>query len=430
MRRRRFMGHLAMGLSAGLGFPSFLQAMPLRSRGKRQGVKKLVVLFQRGGNDGLNTLVPLDSTQHAYYMDLRPNLGFRQEDLLPVGDGFFGLHPAMAPLQTAIHAGHLCLLHAVGYPAPDRSHFQSQAFYETAMPGYPQQQGWLNRCLTQTTGPGTIRGLAMGYQSPQSMLGNASVPLSTNFGAIEIGDDSPELRIRDALSLIHDKTPPGGHEAVYGVGRDIFEMVDLFSARNLDDYADPSQPVHLEHGASYPDTELGLQLMHAAQMLKDDVQFLGVEIITVDHHSYDTHAQQIGGNGPNDASTWQWSLLADLAGGLSSFYTDMGPQRMQDVAVLVTTEFGRRAYENDSSGTDHGVGGVAMVLSGACSGAVLPNPDAWPGLDWPDLLDGDLNRAIDFRDIYWDILAGHMGLDASTLNLVIPDHTPMPLGLF
>ncbi|PIE91575.1 MAG: hypothetical protein CR997_00350 [Acidobacteria bacterium] len=415
MKRRDFMKMLAAGSAmSGLGLHS--QAAPTAPRSNGN---KLLVIFQRGGNDGLNTVIPIEASQYALYQSLRPNIHIPMADILPTSHNHFGLHPQLAPLQPIHAAGHLSFIHCVGYPNPDRSHFESMAFLETAVPGNTLLQGWLNRYFQNTTGPGVIRGVCVGSTSPQSMMGDIPIPTSTNFGTMQVGDDTlqgndlPPGDLQNILEQIHDLTSTSNNELLYDTGGAIFQMVESFSNRNLDEYVP-------DNNAEYPDTTLGRNVMHAAQMLKDTPTVLDIEVATIDMNGHDTHAQQV--NKHED-------LLADLASSMAAFYTDMG-SLMSQTLVLVITEFGRRAYENDSAGTDHGTGGVAMVMNHNVNGDVLMG-GAWPGLEEENLyLGDDLNWVSDFRDIYWEIMATHLGVSSTALQNIIPEHSYSPLGIF
>ncbi|MDJ0840182.1 MAG: DUF1501 domain-containing protein [Acidobacteriota bacterium] len=419
MKRKTFLK--ALGGSA---FGSVLATGGVKHKrfktGKGGSLKKLVVLFQRGGNDGLNTLVPVETVQYDYYKALRPTVGFAQNQLLniPGSSGFFAAAPSLAPLLDVFQAGDLTFVHAVNYPGSDLSHFESQAFMETGVPGDTLMDGWINRFLSSTTGPGIVRGITVGNLIPQSVSGPIPVPVSENFGKVTIdGDpihnsaekDAYEQQLRDLFAL----SPTMGNTDIYGTGNGIFNILDGFSDRNLEDYIP-------ENGAAYPNTTLGQRVAHAAQILKDESSFLGVEVVTIDQPSYDTHDDQLGR---------QPYLLENLTQSMKAFYTDMGPVRMQDVVFLVVTEFGRRAYQNDSFGTDHGIGGVAMVMGSAASGIIINEEGDWPGLHSDDLSQGSLAWRTDYRDIYWEILSSHMGLDNTTLNTIIPGHTYTPQGV-
>lgn len=425
MKRRTILKALAgSAITSSLMGSSFSRR---KARGASQ--KKLVVLFQRGGNDGLNTIVPVDSAEYARYSSLRPTIKIPTGNLLSVNTtSFFGLHPALAPLQSIINAGHCSLLHAVGYPNSDRSHFESQAYFETAIPGNSLTDGWLNRLLSETTGPGLIRGISIGSSIPQSVTGSIAVPVSTNFGLSSVrvderldNDDVLKDALSDKVRQLYAQSPTSANSSVYDTGTKVFQMIENFSDRNLEEYLP-------ENGAAYPDSRLGDRVKHAAQMLKDDPRDLGVEVITIDQNGYDTHANQIPEGGVTNTSGQHYRLLNELASAMQAFYTDLGQTRMNDIMFLVVSEFGRRAYENDSMGTDHGTGSVAMVMGGGVNGSVINGDGNWPSLN--NLYqDDDLHWVTDFRDIYWEILNRHMGLNTSTIDQIIPGHTYSPVGI-
>lgn len=427
MKRRTAIKALAGGLAIA---PKLLanQFPPQRTPVGRKGtLKKMVVVFQRGGNDGLNTLVPVETNQYNYYANLRPTVGLPQGALLNLpGSGFFGLHPEMSALLPIIQAGHCSMIHAVGYPNPDRSHFESQAYFETAVPGNGLLSGWLNRYLANTAGPGFIRGISIGSNIPQSVTGSVPVPVSNNFGETSVETDrnlsnADQPNYLQKIDDLYSLTPSAGNAPIYDTGGKIFQMLSNFADRDLNNYVP-------ENGAVYPSSRLGDRVMHAAQMLKDD-NFLGVEVVTIDQGGYDNHAGQIVNGNPLDGEGQHARLLRELSESMAAFYTDMGPVRMNDVVFLVVSEFGRRAYENDSFGTDHGTGSVAMVMGPSVNGAIINGDANWPGLATADLYsEDDLDWVTDFRDIYADILVNHLGADASLLSSVIPGHTHTPVG--
>jgi len=422
MKRRTLLKALAGGTL--LSAPLLGRSNTPKAMGKRGSLKKLVVVFQRGGNDGLNTLIPVNPSEYNLYQNLRPDVHIPNADILSIpGNSFFGLHPALSELIPIYQAGSLGLIHAVGYPNPDRSHFESQAYMETAVPGNSLMGGWLNRYLSETSGPGLIRGLSVGYNIPQSVTGSLAVPVSANFGTSDISVDytlnsSEELAYEQKIRDLFAMAPSPGNMEVYGTGGKIFQMIDSFSDRNLNNYVP-------ENGANYPSSSFGSRVKHAAQMLKDDSSFLGVEVITIDQGGFDTHANQLNPANPTATDGTHYGLLRDLSRSMRAFFGDMGT-RMNDVIFLVVSEFGRRAYQNLSNGTDHGTGGVALVMGHSVNGQVFNGGSNWPGLD--NLYQGDLNWATDFRDIYWEILSRHIGVDNATLNTIIPGHTYSPVG--
>ncbi|MDJ0839822.1 MAG: DUF1501 domain-containing protein [Acidobacteriota bacterium] len=428
MKRRTFMK--ALGSSALLGGAVQGFSRPRHRAGKGGTIKKLVVLFQRGGNDGLNTLVPVSNPQYGYYSGLRPTVALPQGNLINVTgtSGFFALHPSIQPLRGIIEAGDLTMVHAVGYPNPDGSHFESQAYLETGVPGVGLMDGWLNRFLQETTGPGLIRGISIGSNIPQSVTGSVPVPVSSNFGRAELevdpdlGDteaDAYRQKLSEVLALPH----PSSNDDVYNTGNRIFEMIDSFADRDRTNYVP-------DNGVTYPNSRLGDRVSHAAQMLKDDSSFLGVEVVTIDQGGYDNHSNQLNPAAPTqEASSIHARLLRDMADCMRAFYDDMGPVRMQDTMFLVVSEFGRRAYQNDSNGTDHGVGSLVLAMGGTTTGNMVNEGANWPGLHNNDLLYGNLDWVTDFRDIYWEVLSGHMGVNNTTLNTILPGHIYTPVGL-
>lgn len=419
MKRRDFVKLAATGMGlAGLGQGAM--AKPSQRILRKTPGKKLLVIFQRGGNDALNTLIPINPSQHSLYMNYRPTLGVPIANTLNTSHSDFGLHPSLASIHPIHQAGNMSFVHCVGYPGSDRSHFESESYYETAVPGNTLLEGWINRYLQNTTGDGgLIRAVAIGSTAPQSVMGLIPVPTSSNFGTLQVGDDSladgatPPGQLQQILDQIHDLVPTAGNQSVYETGQAIFQMVESFSDRNLDDYVPAN-------GATYPDTYFGERIKHAAQMLKEDPSPLNIEVATVDMNGYDTHAQQNSDGGHAD-------LMSELSDSLAALYTDMGSQ-MNDLLVLVVTEFGRRVYENDSAGTDHGTGGVAMIMSNSASGQICLG-SGWPGLEEHNLYYGDLDWRNDFRDIYWEILDSHMGLSTSEIDAIIPGHSYTPLGI-
>lgn len=426
MKRRTILQVMAGGLATA-PLMAFKRKQGLRR--KRGSIKKLLVIFQRGGNDSLNTLVPLATNQYNLYRGLRPDLGFTNSQLLGVPGGYFGMHPAMSSLSPILSAGHLSFVHCVGYPGADRSHFESQSYYETGVPGNGLLGGWINRYLANTVGGGgLIRGIAVGYTIPQLVQGQVAVPVSANFGRSEIATDNNMSSAQaDAYrSIINQNlsfTPPVGNEAVYDTGQKIFDMVESFSTRDLSDYSP-------ENGAVYPAGGFGNHIMHAAQMLKDSPNHLGIETCVINQGGYDTHANQISPGNPTDPGATHYRLLGQLSDGMAAFYRDMGPARMQDTLVLVISEFGRRAYQNDSNGSDHGIGSLAMLMGANVSGEAHNGGGAWPGLNHADLIDGgDLAWVTDFRDIYWEILTRHMGVSNSEAEAIIPGHVYSPLNV-
>jgi uncharacterized protein (DUF1501 family) len=409
--RRYFLkqGGIAMvGLSA---MPAFLQraaaATPI------SGKKQLVVLFQRGAADGLNIVVPFGEPN---YYRMRPTIAIPQpshggaEAAVDL-DGFFGLHPSLAPLAPLFHSNHLAIVHAAGSPDPTRSHFDAQDFMESGTPGVKAtEDGWLNRALETVPEEhaSPFRAVAMGPNLPLTLRGEAP--------AIALPDvDQFKVMAQNAgMSQVVE----GGFEAMYaqtvdqalrGTGTETFEAIDMLRK------ADPSkyQP---ENSAEYPKSRLGKNLEQIGQLIKANI---GVEVLFVDCGGWDNHVNEGGVQGQLS------NLLRDLGQGLVAFHQDMG-DRMQNIVVVTMSEFGRTARENGNRGTDHGHANCMFVMGGDVKGGKVYGK--WPGLEDHQLNENrDLFLTTDFRSVLSEILAKHIGVP--DLKPVFPGFNPDPRSL-
>ena len=405
--RRIFLksGGVAMiGMST---IPAFLQravaetAMPNK--------KKLIVLFQRGAADGLNIVVPFG--EPSYYR-IRPSIAIPQPSRGGEGaavdlDGFFGLHPSLAPLGPLFHNGQLAIVHAAGSPDTTRSHFDAQDFMESGTPGVKStDDGWLNRTVQgpREDNASPFRAVAMGPNLPLTLRGSAP--------AIALAD------VKQFRVISQSTAVQGGFEALYaqtvdkvlrGTGTETFEAIEMLRK------ADPSrfQP---EHGAEYPKSKVGQTLQQVAQLIKSDI---GMEVSFVDTGGWDNHVNEGGAQGQLA------NLLRDLGQGLAALNQDLG-DRMEDIVVVTMSEFGRTAHENGNRGTDHGHANCMFVLGGDVKGGKVYGP--WPGMEREQLYEGrDLAVTTDFRDVLGELVSRHTGNAA--LSGVFPGYQPKFLGL-
>ncbi len=396
--RRIFLksGGVAMvGLSS---LPAFLQravaGTPMPNR------KKLVVLFQRGAADGLNTVVPF--AERDYYR-LRPSIAIPEprrggEQAAVDLDGFFGLHPSLAPLEPLFKQGQLAIVHAAGSPDTTRSHFDAQDYMESGTPGMkPTEDGWLNRTLQAQPEPGAspFRAVAMGPNLPRALRGTAP--------AVALPD------VRQFQVIAQSPIVEGGFEALYaqtvdqalrGTGTETFEAIEMLRKANPSRF----QP---ENGADYPRSRFGQSLQQVAQLLKADV---GLEVCFLDSGGWDHHVNEGGVQGQLS------NLLRDLGQGLASFHRDMGT-RMEAIVFVTMSEFGRTAHENGNRGTDHGHANCMFVMGGAVKGGKVYG--RWPGLGPGQLYEGrDLALTTDFRSVLGEIISTHIG--SKDLKTVFP----------
>ena len=407
--RRYFMkqgGIALVGLSA---MPAFLQRA-VASTPAGTSKKQFVVLFQRGAADGLNIVVPF--AEPNYYR-LRPSIAIPQPrrggaDAAIDLDGFFGLHPSLAPLEPLFHKNQLAIVHAAGSPDPTRSHFDAQDFMESGTPGVKAtEDGWLNRAIETVPeeNASPFRAVAMGPNLPRMLHGSASAIALPDLKQFKVMGPSAAMAA----------TAQGGFEAMYaqtvdhalhGTGTETFEAIDMLRKVDPGKYA-------AENGAQYPTSRLGQSLQQIGQLLKAN---LGVEVLFVDCGGWDNHVNEGGVQGQLS------NLLKDLGQGLAAFHQDMG-DRMQEIVVLTMSEFGRTAKENGNRGTDHGHANCMFMMGGDVKGGRVYGK--WPGLEDHQLNEGrDLALTTDFRSVVSEVLAKHMGV--TELKAVFPgfDNNP------
>ena len=322
-------------------------------------------------------------------------------------DGFFGLHPELAPLLGAWDSGNLAIVHACGAPDESRSHFKAMDLVERGVDNESgPASGWLGRHLgtCDTGNHSPLRALAFGERAPRSLLGPAPVLALRSVEDIGMCDDvrATELMRRSLASMYVSDDGLGR------IGRETLEMLDVLDRLDPRGY----QP---RGGATYPETDFGRGLREIALLTKADV---GLEVATLDLGGWDTHFAQgvVTGQMPR--------LMRELAQALSAFHTDMS-SHLGKVSVVVMTEFGRRAYENASLGTDHGHGGLMLLMGGNVAGGRVHGD--WPGLDGRLVGPGDLAITTDYRDVLAEVLSKRRHCDA--YGEIFPDYTPTMRGV-
>src|SRR5438477_695877 len=354
--------------------------------------KTLIAIFQRGAVDGLNVVVPYG--EHSYY-DVRPNIAIPKpnggaEAALDL-DGFFGLHPSLAPFKPLWDSKRLAIVHASGSPDNTRSHFDAQDYMESATPGVKStQDGWLNRYLQAKTDPSKslFRAVSMTQNMPRAMQGKAPALAISNLADFSIRAGQSSAAVQGGFEAIYDQTV---NDALHGTGKETFEAVNYLKKVN------PSQ-YKAENGAQYPRSPFGNSLLQISQLIKAGV---GLEIAFTDIGGWDTHVNQGNARG-------QLALrLQDFAGGISALVADLGA-KMDDVVILTMSEFGRTARENGTRGTDHGHANAMFVVGNSVRGGKVYGD--WPGLKSGNLYEGrDLALTTDFRDVFGELAQKHLG---------------------
>ena len=412
MKRRVFMksGALAM-VTLGLS-PNFLRrtafAADLRTATAKG--KIFICLFQRGAADGLNMIVP--HGDKAYYA-LRPGIGIPRPAAGVTTsaielDGFFGLHPALAPLKPLWDRGLLAPIHAVGSPSSTRSHFDAQNYMESGTPdrnGTPD--GWLNRylathgtceaCAPAPVTPSHFRAVALTDQTPRILEGPAPSVAMASLQQFTVRATGSQVERLEALYRT------GRADIIHGTGSEMFDAVKMLKSADPARYAPTA-------GANYPPGKFGQQLMQIAQLIKAN---LGVEIAFADVGGWDTHQNQGGSTGQLA------NRLGEFARAIAALATDLG-DRMEDVVILTMSEFGRMARQNGSGGTDHGHAGAMFAIGGSVKGGKVYGK--WPGLEREQLFEGrDLALTTDMRAVFSEIASRHLG--ATKLDAIFPDYT-------
>jgi uncharacterized protein (DUF1501 family) len=407
MQRRIFLKSGAFALvTMGLS-PSFLRRtvlgmeLPAAAKGK-----VLICLFQRGAADALNVVVP--HGEEEYYR-IRPRIAIPRPraggtaaaiDL----DGFFGLHPALAPLEPLWKRGILAPIHAVGSPSATRSHFDAQDYMESGTPGIKgTPDGWLNRylatcgtCEAHKTTP--FRGVSFTQQTPRIMQGAQETVAMNSLEEFTVRASGSHVQRLEALYRT------GSADLVHGAGQEMFDAVKMLKNANPQQYMP-------QNGAEYPRSQFGQRLRQIAQLIKSDV---GLEVAFADIGGWDTHVNQ-------GAATGQLALrLDDFSKSIAALVTDLG-DRMGDVVILTMSEFGRMARENGNAGTDHGHAGSMFVIGGGVKGGKVHGK--WPGLNREQLFEGrDLALTTDFRAVFGEVVSKHLG--GVTTEKLFPGYAP------
>lgn len=403
-RRTLLRGALATGATLAIA-PNL--GVRFASAATPAGSDTLVVLFLRGGFDGLSAIVPV--TDLDYYA-LRPTIGIPAPSTLPLSSSF-GLHPALAPLKPLWDNGTFGVVHAAGLISPNRSHFSAMEEIERAAPGSSLRTGWLDRTLgldPRTVDEMPFRATSLGSRSPRSLAGpepDVSFPELSEFTLS--GATTPDNRARwaTALRTLHsDATASVAAPALTTLG-----ALDAAAALEAEAYTP---------GATYPDTDLGHSLRDAARLIKSDQE---IAVITVDVGDWDMHSG-LGTVGKG----WMFDKLTELGQVLAAFMQDLGPAA-DDVTLVTMSEFGRRSQENASAGVDHGWGNVMMLFGGAVNGGQVFG--TWPGLSRDNLYDGDLRATTDYRSVLADVLVNRCGATLDEAKSVFPGWTGSSLGL-
>jgi len=393
----------AMAVVGTAAIPSFLTRAALGAVEARSNNKRLVVIFQRGAADGLNIVVP--HAERQYYA-MRPSINIPRQQVIDL-NGFFGLHPSLAPFKPLWDQRHLAIVHAAGSPDTTRSHFDAQDYMESGTPGVKiTSDGWLNRTLQSepATADSPFRAVALGTSLPRILAGKASAVAVSNVNGFGIANGNPSAApLGNTFEAMYAQSVDS---VLHGTGQETFEAVKMLKS------ADPQRYTPAP-GANYPRGRFGDALRQTAQLIKAN---LGVQIAFTDIGGWDHHVNEGATEGQLA------NVLREFSQSIAAFWTDLGPLA-EDTVVVTMSEFGRTARENGNRGTDHGHANVMFVLGGPVRGGRVYG--RWPGLDQSQLNEGrDLALTTDFRRVLGEAVAHHLG--NSNLNSVFPgfDNSP------
>ncbi|OQS42463.1 DUF1501 domain-containing protein [Chromobacterium haemolyticum] len=387
-QRRQFLKAMAGGLMVSV-LPNLSWALA------PAGYRRLLVLIElKGGNDGLNTVVPYAS---ADYYRLRPGIAIPREQVLPL-DERLGLHPAMTGLLPLWQQRELAVLQGVGYPDPNLSHFRSIEIWETASNSQQYlSEGWLSRLFREQPTPHDFAadGVVLSSQALGPLDGGARAVVLSN----------PQDFARQA-KLAADQ----GHAGSGALGHILKVEGDIRQAAA--ELGQPAKPLAAADSPMAAPRPTGAFAQAVATLADTLSRGVSIAVARITLTGFDTH-----GNQPPT----QARLLGELADGIALLRTQLQQQgHWDDTLVLSYAEFGRRPRENGNRGTDHGTANVHFASGGRVRGGLYGQSPQLAGVS-----DGNLPYAIDFRQVYATAIQSWWGKD--THNVLGGRFAPLPL---
>jgi len=370
----------------------------------------LVVLQLAGGNDGLNTVIPLGNDE---YRKSRPTIGVPEASILKL-DPQTGLHPSLSGLASAYQEGHLAVVQGVGYPNPNRSHFRSTEIWATAVDSNKSSNtGWIGRYFDNAcSGCDASVGIAMASQMPQALT--ASVPKGVLYqggggggkkknkksggakaqadGSMMIEEDDDAGQAGGSIGMLNGPGNLGKLSAL-----DFLERTEMDAKVSQQEIAQASGKA--KNSVPYPATRLGQNFAMVSRLIAGGMP---TRIYYLSLGGFDTHTQQAGAHE---------RLLKEMGDAVAAFLSDLKAQgNLGRVSLMTFSEFGRRVKENASGGTDHGAAAPMFLAGGGIKSVLLGQ---MPSLAPQDLFDGDVKYNTDFRSVYATVLEKHLGVKSA-----------------
>ena len=370
----------------------------------------LVVLQLAGGNDGLNTVIPMGNDE---YRKSRPTIGVPEASILKL-DPQTGLHPSLSGLASAYLEGHLAVVQGVGYPNPNRSHFRSTEIWATAVDSNKSSNtGWIGRYFDNAcSGCDASVGIAMASQMPQALT--ASVPKGVLYqggggggkkknkksggakaeadGSMMMEEDDDAGQAGGSIGMLNGPGNLGKLSAL-----DFLERTEMDAKVSQQEIAQASGKA--KNSVPYPGTRLGQNFAMVSRLIAGGMP---TRIYYLSLGGFDTHTQQAGAHE---------RLLKEMGDAVAAFLSDLKAQgNLGRVSLMTFSEFGRRVKENASGGTDHGAAAPMFLAGGGIQSGLLGQ---MPSLAPQDLFDGDVKYNTDFRSVYATVLEKHLGVKSA-----------------
>ncbi|HLW32503.1 MAG TPA: DUF1501 domain-containing protein [Aequorivita sp.] len=367
----------------------------------------LVIVRLKGGNDGLNTIVPI--YDYATYANLRPTLRHQQNNLINL-NADFAIPNFMNGLESVWGDGKMKVVHGVGYPQQNLSHFRSASIWSSTDDINIERTGWWGRYYE--------------YLFPDYLVNPPDVPPAVQIGSVgdlifEGGDSNYAFSVANNEQLMNVAESGTQHDVV-NIPDCVYGDKLLFMRATTNTTYRYSSVINAAYMASnnsatYGDGGLAKQLALVARLIKGG---LGTKVYMVTLDGFDTHANQGGDH---------QGLLQDLSDSIKNFYDDLAATGVDDKVLTMTiSEFGRRPYENGSRGTDHGAASPVMLFGAGLDGNGFvgnhPNLNEWDA-------DDNLIPTNDFRDVYASVLTDWFCLDSSLVSTILLNHNYENLSL-
>jgi uncharacterized protein (DUF1501 family) len=399
--RRSLIGRGALLVASGFLAPSFITRTAIAVDGSvaLDASKKnmiLVVLQLSGGNDGINTLIPFADPEYAR---LRPSLGFATDEVLHLTDSV-GLNPNLGKLKALYDQGKVAIVQGVGYPNPNRSHFRSMDIWHSARPDTFEHSGWLGRYVSacQCATDNALPAISVGDQlNTMFWTDTTLVPAVASIGAFSFLTDTKYKNDRRfQMQILQNIYSQAGNWSAY---EGLIRRGTLQALAGSDELQKVA--ASYQTPVQYPaNNGLANQLRLVAQVIAGN---LGTRLFSVSMGGYDTHANQ---------KPTQDKNLAQLGDALDAFMQDLANIHQQDNVVIMTfSEFGRRAKQNGSNGTDHGTAEPMFVIGNKVQGGLYGSYPSLTDLD----NNGDLKFNADFRSVYAGVLKDVVGAEPAPI---------------